>query len=70
MGLFKCSGCEALKAENERLHKLVERLMDRVAGPVDTEEAEPERSASFRVREETGDNGEKIIVEEHTYGGE
>lgn len=73
--MFKCRCCEALKAENERLHKLVERLLDKAVGPVIPEGAEDgdlgQRPPPFEREEIKDDDGNLVeVVERHLYGGE
>lgn len=60
-----CRGCEALKMENERLHKLVDRLVEKVAPEIE-QEKDPERSEPHTIIKDDEGN---IVEERMTFGG-
>ena len=70
--MFECKTCKALREENERLHALIGRLLDKVAGPVSPESDPseiPGQPPPFERIEEKDELGKVIAVEErHTYG--
>jgi len=66
--MFQCKGCKALETENLRLHETINRLLDKIAGPVvEKEDIETpvQRPPFERIEESDG-----TITERHTYGGE
>lgn len=66
--MFKCRGCEALKSENERLHALVARLLDKVAGPESPDADANEDLAQPPPIEVEKDEDGNIIAEHFRYG--
>ena len=63
--MFECRACKELRAENERLHALIARLLDKVAGPVISQEEEPVQPPPLEVERDQEGN---ILVERFNYG--
>ena len=65
--MFECKGCQALRSENEHLRGLVNRLLDKLAGPeLPKDTQEPELASPLPFEEIQHENGE--IEEIHRYG--
>lgn len=63
--MFECRGCKELRAENERLHALVARLVDKVAGPELSKEDDPVPPPPLEVEKDEQGN---VIAEHFRYG--
>ena len=66
--MFDCKGCKALKAENEYLRGLVDRLLDKSVGPaMPADQSEDEQAPPPPVEVIRDDEG-RVIEERHNYG--
>ena len=64
--MFECRACKELRVENERLHALIARLLDKVAGPeIPQAEVDPVPPPPLEIERDAEGN---IVAEHFRYG--